>query len=137
MDEKTLKKMIDEALDLMQHAYAPYSKYNVGSTVLTARGNIYRGVNVENSSYGATICAERAAVLSAVTAEGPEMKLESVVVATHSSPAAGPCGMCLQVLSEFGDSNLEIVMVNDKGEVIKSTLEKLLPFSFKQVFLKK
>src|SRR4051812_20753184 len=84
-------------------AYAPYSKFYVGAALLTDKGNIYSGCNVENASYGLTICAERNAIFSAVNAEGPQMKISKMVVITSDHSEASPCGACRQVISEFSD----------------------------------
>ena len=101
MDEEVLDRLLDAATEAAQHSYSPYSGFPVGAAVLTAGGNIYAGTNIENASYGATVCAERVAIFKAVS-EG-EDKILALVVYTNAASYAFPCGMCLQVLSFSGD----------------------------------
>lgn len=124
-------ELIRRALAAQKHAYAPYSRYPVGCALL-AGGNVHEGANVENSSYGAAICAERSALVRAVYAG--DRLLDAVVVATDSSPPAAPCGICLQALTEFaGDPTaLRVVLVNPAGERRELTLAELLPFGFRR-----
>lgn len=124
-------ELIKHAIAASEKAYAPYSGYHVGSALLTQQGNLFTGANVENSSYGATICAERSAVLGAVSSEGPSMRLDTIVVVTGSSPPAAPCGLCLQVLVEFADDDATVILANRRGERIESRLGELLPKAFR------
>jgi cytidine deaminase len=121
--------LIAAALAARDRAYAPYSHYRVGSAVL-AGGKVYLGANVENASYGLTLCAERAAVSIAVL-DG-QRSIEAVALATDSSPPAAPCGMCLQTLAEFAadPAKLPVIAVNPKGERVRLTLAELLPHGF-------
>jgi cytidine deaminase len=124
-------ELVERAIAAQQRSYAPYSRYPVGCALL-AQGTVYEGANVENSSYGAAICAERSAITRAVYAG--EREIDAVVVATDSSPPAAPCGICLQTLSEFaGDPDaMRVVLVNPKGERIELTLAALLPHGFRR-----
>lgn len=124
MKDDDLIKMARQA---QANAYAPYSNYKVGAAILGGDGQIYTGVNVENGSYGLTICAERSAVFKAVTAGCREFK--KIVVYTKSSPPAAPCGACRQVLNEFSPG-MEVICANDKNEVKRYTLSELLPYGF-------
>ena len=100
-DELFLNRAIKAAADVRIHAYAPYSNYKVGAAIISYRTKkIYSGANVENSSYGATICAERSALLRAIADEGV-VGIETLVVVSSDSPPAPPCAQCLQVLAEF------------------------------------
>ncbi len=121
------QQLIDAALAARQHAYAPYSKFLVGAAVLADDGSITAGTNVENASYGLTICAERVAVTAAVSAGA--RKLLAVAVAT--SGAASPCGACRQVLAEFGGS-MDVILVDadDHDAFRTTTLDQLLPEQF-------
>jgi cytidine deaminase len=121
----TPEELIDAAKKARKKAYAPYSHYKVGAALLGKSGKVYTGCNVENASYGHTVCAERTAVLKAVS-EG-EMEFEAVAVVTKNG--GSPCGACRQVLSEFAPAL--IVYIADKdGEFRTTTLKKLLPDSF-------
>src|SRR5919202_1071488 len=102
-------QLLRAARDVMRKAHAPYSRFYVGAAVLTESGNVYTGCNVENASYGLTICAERNAIFAAVAAEsGPKMKLRAVAVANAADVACSPCGACRQVILEFGPEALVI-----------------------------
>ena len=121
------KSLIDTALHIRDWAYAPYSHYQVGASLLTASGKIYEGVNVENAVYPLTMCAERVAIYKAVS-EG-EREFTAMVIATENG--GSPCGSCRQALAEFG-LNTIVLTVDDAGKVhIDSTVEKLLPGAFR------
>lgn len=131
-DFNRLKKA---AFDVKRKAYSPYSGFQVGAALLTADGKVFSGCNVENASYGGTICAERGAIMKAVS-EGAKTPIEAVFVASSSSQAWPPCGMCLQVLSEFCRPTTFVAIFNrDKKEKIFQ-FSDLLPESFDVSYLK-
>jgi cytidine deaminase len=117
-----------DARDARSRAYAPYSKFKVGATVVDESGRHFHGCNVENASYGATVCAERNAILSAVAAGAKNLK--HVVVVTEMNPPAEPCALCLQVIGEFATAETQIWLADLKAvrEVLK--LKDLLPRHF-------
>lgn len=118
--------LIASAREARLRAYAPYSHFQVGAALLTRSGRVFQGCNVENLSYGLTICAERAAVCAAVAA-GEREFVAAVVVADSQEPVT-PCGACRQVLAEFCE-DLEVCSVNLEGVEYRTTLAALLPRS--------
>lgn len=121
------EKLVKHALEVQKNAYAPYSKFFVGAAVLAENGEIYTGVNVENAAYPSTICAERSAIVKAVS-DG-QRKLLGLAVVTRN--AGSPCGGCRQVMREFCDDSMPIILANEAGEVVDETdLGELLPRSF-------
>lgn len=121
-------RLIDAAVRVRKSAYAIYSEFEVGAAVLTESGDVFAGANVENASYGLTICAERAAVCAAIAAG--HKKIVAVAVATAGGHS--PCGACRQVLSEFGGA-MEVLLVDadDPTKVRTTSLDILLPEQFK------
>ncbi len=129
MTEPARDELIHAALEAQQRAYCPYSNFPVGAAIRTVSGKIYQGANVENVSYGLTVCAERVAAGTAVAAGDREFTAIAVV----SNGGASPCGACRQFLAEF-NANLRIIMVDslnpDHG--YQSTLDQLLPSRFEK-----
>ncbi|HVS03032.1 MAG TPA: cytidine deaminase [Thermoanaerobaculia bacterium] len=119
--------LVEAALAAQQRAYAPYSRFPVGAALLMEDGSVVAGCNVENRSFGLTVCAERNAVTTAV-ALGRTLPQAAVVV-TGTSPPSPPCGMCLESLAEFA-REMPILLVNPAGERVESRLEELLPCRF-------
>ena len=122
-----LKKLKTAAKAAAGRAYAPYSKFRVGSAVLTDTGRLFSGCNVENASYGLCQCAERTALFTAI-ASG-ERLVRAVAIFTPTAEATGPCGACRQALSEFGPEALVISTCNSSRR-LESTVATLLPASF-------
>ena len=124
---ESISQLTAAALAVRPRAHAPYSKFQVGAAILTASGEIFAGCNVENASYGLTICAERVAVGTAVAAGHKEI----VAVAVVSSGGHSPCGACRQVLSEFGPA-MEVILIDadDPTKTRTTTLAALLPEQF-------
>lgn len=115
-----------------RRAYAPYSRFEVGAAV-RAGGAVYSGCNVENASYGLTLCAERSAVSAAVAAGA--RRLDAVAVASGTPEPTPPCGMCLQTLAEFAGPELPVLLVGAGGTRVETTLGALLPRAFGKRFL--
>jgi cytidine deaminase len=130
----TPHNLVQMAIDAKSKAIPTYSNFHVGAALLTKSGKVYLGANIENSSYGLTICAERTAVFNAVL-EG-EREFESIAIAGDSDEHISPCGACRQVLMELCGKDLKVFMVNNKGEYKESVLSELLPYSFNKEFLK-
>ena len=129
MDTKTLRKLAQEA---SENAYSPYSKAKVGSAILMSDGTTYTGCNVENASYGGTICAERVAILKAVSEK--KMKIEKVYV--YTKEGWPPCGMCRQVMSEFASPSMEVIIGDVAGAEKTMKFSDLMPLSFTPEHLK-
>ncbi len=126
-------ELVKAAVAARQSAYAPYSGYTVGAAVLADNGNIYTGCNIENASYPAGICAERTAVFKAVS-EGAK-RIEALALSAGRKGEAAvsypsPCGICRQVMAEFGGEDMPILLVKGESDIKKYTLSELLPLSF-------
>lgn len=125
--EKT--KLLSRAKSMLPKAYAIYSQFRVGAAVLTEQGNIFAGCNVENGSYGLTICAERNAIAAAVAAEGGDkMKIRAIAVVNGQNTSCSPCGACRQVIWEFSRDAI-VIFQGDSGQQTLS-IEQLLPSGF-------
>jgi cytidine deaminase len=117
--------LVDAARAVQQRAYAPYSRFRVGCALEADDGRVFVGCNVENASYGLTICAERAAISAAVA--GGATRFRRAVVISDADPPAAPCGACRQVLSEFGDFRVDGV---GASRTVSWTVTELLPAAF-------
>ena len=124
MNEAELALLFRDARQARSHAYAPYSKFSVGAALLGASGTTFTGCNVENLSFGLTICAERAAVCSAITAG--ERNFTGLAIVAESVQPVTPCGACRQVLAEF-NPDLDICSSTTSGERFRARLSVLLP----------
>lgn len=126
----TVKQLLADARDAQSRSHSPYSKFPVGAALLCASGRIIHGTNVENASYGATICAERSAITAAVSS-GLQSFKAMAIVANGSKPPI-PCGMCLQVLAEFCSPNFELILAPTPAlkPVKRFRLKDLLPKTF-------
>ena len=130
-NKEYINLLFKEALKVRENAYVPYSKFKVGAAILTEKGNIYTGCNVENSSFGLTICAERNAVFKAIS--NGENKFKYMIVVADTKEPVSPCGACRQVVSEFGD--FEIILSNLNGDFKYTSVKELLPYNFSEEHL--
>ena len=126
LDAKVKKRLVQAARDSLNNAYAPYSNYKVGAALLTVTGKTICGANVENAVYPLTVCAERAAVFSAVS----EGERDFIAIAVVTKDGGSPCGSCRQVLAEFGLDIIVIVADTEGKTHYEKTVEQLLPESF-------
>ena len=124
------ENLVKEAFEAMKSAYAPYSNYHVGACVLCKDGRTFRGVNIENASYGATNCAERSAVFAAYSYGYRKNEIEAIAIVSDGARIGTPCGICRQVLEEFCDSDGFEVILARPGEVKTWLLKELLPLAF-------
>ena len=127
LDAKTERSLISKASKAADKAYSPFSKVKVGAAILTSDGRVFSGCNVENSSYGLSICAERTAAVKAVSSGAKSFK--AVAVVSNLEGLTYPCGACRQFLSEFGD-DIMVIVVAKKGNVMRHSLGELLPETF-------
>jgi cytidine deaminase len=131
LDSTTIERLLTVARDAATRAYVPYSAFPVGASVLTASGEVIGGVNIENASYGLTVCGERVAVFRAA-AEG-HRELRAVAVSAPRAPGTTPCGACRQVLNEFKGPDGDLRVILDNGPTHEPTivpLATLLPDAF-------
>lgn len=131
LDDATVERMVTDAREAAHQAYVPYSSFPVGASVLTGDGTVVSGVNIENASYGLTVCGERVAVFRAA-AEG-HREIRAVVVSALRAPGTPPCGACRQVLNEFKPRQGEMQVILDRGEDRSPRvmpLSALLPHAF-------
>ncbi len=126
-DERLLNTLIARARAASERAYCPYSNFRVGAALVTTSGDVYTGCNVENASYGLTICAERNSIFRMV-AEGGQV-IDTLVIYTPTQTPAAPCGACRQVIHEFAPES-RVVSVCDGTERIDTTIDRLLPRAF-------
>ncbi|TWT96963.1 Cytidine deaminase [Botrimarina colliarenosi] len=123
-----LDELVKTAVAIRERAYAPFSHFYVGAAILDDQGRVFAGVNVENSSYGLTICAERTAAGAAITAGAKEF----VAVAVATPGAAAPCGACRQFLYELGPQCAVLLVDSDSGKVVRTApLDEFLPNGFR------
>lgn len=118
--------LINEAVQAMDNAYAPYSNYHVGAAIRSADGKIYQGFNIENASYGLSVCAERTALFKGIT----DLNQAFTAIAVVTQNGGFPCGSCRQVLNEFSPQLKVLVSNRDKSQIQITTLSDLLPESF-------
>jgi len=125
---------LKQARAAQRKAYAPYSKYKVGAAILSKSGKIYAGANIENASYGATICAERTAIGNMIM--GGDIEILAIAVVTKDE--GNPCGICLQAINEFSpEPKLCQIVVPSKGGFVIRSLHELAPFLWKSNLVKK
>ena len=122
------RELFEKALEMLDFSYAPFSKFRVGTAVLAKDGRVFTGCNVENSSFGGTICAERTAICKAVSEGAREFEKIAIV---SSAGEAWPCGICRQFMKEFCDDDFEIITGNDVDNLRKYTMKEILPEGFK------
>ena len=127
-------KLYEAARGARERSYSRYSGFKVGAAIELEDGRIYTGCNVENSSYGGTVCAERVAIWKAVSENGPDpIRIKQVVVVTEASPAWPPCGLCRQIIGEFGTAkgqDVSVHAINLKGETRSWKFNELFPDAF-------
>lgn len=127
----TYQNLVQKAIDARKNSYSPYSNFKVGAALLTAENELYTGTNIENASYGLTVCAERTALLKAVSEGSVKFTALAVACDTDSFNDAYPCGACRQVMAEFLDDAADIIVSINTGEYRVHKMKELLPYAFK------
>ena len=122
------QELVDLAFEMLNRSYIPYSKFPVGAAIACADGTVFTGCNVENAAYGSTICAERTALVKAVS-EGHQNDLERIAIAGNSADYCWPCGPCRQMLYEF-NPNLTVLVARAVRQFVSFPLHELLPHGF-------
>lgn len=128
MVSRALEDLLERARAAAQNSYSPYSGFKVGAALRLSNGEIVSGTNVENVSYGATICAERSALVEAVSRFGPMIRVEAVAVANLNAAASPPCGACRQMLAEFTDAAAQVAFPVSDGICVMRFAE-LMPLA--------
>jgi len=130
MNNTDYKNLMKIALEYREKAYVPYSKFKVGAAVLFESGEIYGGCNIENASFGATNCAERTAIFKGVS-EG-ETKIKAIAEVGSLEEVTYPCGICRQVLCEFGVEDMVVILGKSEDDYIVTDLKSLMPGAFRK-----
>lgn len=133
-ENKHFEKLVPLAKSAFDKAYAPYSRFHVGAALVTKEGEFYKGCNVENASYGLTVCAERNCISAAVVDGAKDV--ECLVVYTEQEQLTPPCGACRQVIAEFLTEEGQVISVNHLNQSMAWNLEQLLPAAFTPKMLK-
>lgn len=129
-ERTVIGKLLGVAKEAMKNAYAPFSKFHVGAAILTDKGNIYRGCNVENASLGGTICAERGAAMASIASEGAS-RFRLIAIASKAEDPAPPCAICRQFLAQFMPPDSQVYLVSSKNGVLRHyNFGTLMPYAF-------
>lgn len=129
LSQTSLDELMKQAITAAENSYSPYSNFKVGAALLLSNGRTVTGTNVENVSFGLTICAERSALVRAVSEFGPAIRIAAVAVANLNSAASPPCGACRQMLAEFASPDAPIVFPAASGTK-KMRFDEVLPLGF-------
>ncbi|MEQ6377723.1 cytidine deaminase [Bacillaceae bacterium S4-13-58] len=124
------EQLMESARKMRENAYIPYSKFPVGAALLMKDGTVINGVNVENVSLGATNCAERTAIFTAVTNGYKKGDFQAIAIAGKTEDYLPPCSICRQVLAEFCSPDMPVYLTNEKNDILELTLKELLPYAF-------
>jgi cytidine deaminase len=130
VDSVNKEQLMESARKIKEAAYVPYSKFPVGVAILLKDGNVINGVNVENVSLGATNCAERTAIFTAITNGYHKGDFQAIAVAGDTVDFLPPCSICRQVLAEFCLPEMPVYLTNEKNDILELTLKELLPYAF-------
>ncbi|AIQ52155.1 cytidine deaminase [Paenibacillus sp. FSL R7-0331] len=127
------EQLMESARSVKKSAYMPYSKFPVGAALLLKDGTVINGVNVENVSFGATNCAERTAIFTAVTNGYTKGDLQAIAIAGDTENYLPPCSICRQVMAEFCSPDMPVYLTNNKRDILELKLRELLPYAFTEL----
>lgn len=130
INKEEIVKLYEEGVKARSNSYSPYSKFKVGAAVLLNNGNIVTGTNIENSSYGLTMCAERNALFATYAQGYKKDDIKALLIVANTDAPCSPCGACRQVISELVNNDASIILTNMKNDIKVLTVKDLLPFSF-------
>lgn len=130
METMNKEQLMESARSMKEKAYIPYSKFPVGAALLMTDGTVINGVNVENVSLGATNCAERTAIFTAVAQGYKKGDFQAIAVAGNTEDYLPPCSICRQVLAEFCSPEMPVYLTNEKKDILELALKELLPYAF-------
>ena len=126
----TYENLLSSAKAASENSYSPYSKFSVGAAILYESGNIFKGCNIENASYGLSLCAERAAITGAISS-GEKSKIEAIAIYSPNQKKCLPCGACRQWLYEFASNDTKIILEDENSNPLVMTLADIFPYGFK------
>jgi len=130
VSSKQNQRLLAAAQKAMKHAYAPYSQFKVGAALLTSKGKVFSGCNVENASYGLSNCAERTAIFTAIAESGPRLDIRAIAVVNDQGVPCSPCGACRQTIHEFSAPDTIIFFPGENNTLAQTTMAELLPAAF-------
>lgn len=136
-DQKLNSELKDLAIKAMEFSHSPYSTKRIGAAIRLSNGQIYSGCNIENASYGGTVCAERVAIWKAFSENKKPVHVTHVAVASAEDSPWPPCGFCRQVLAEFAKPDTEVILTNTTGKEKAISFKELFPFAFEPEHLNK
>lgn len=130
MNKQQIDKLVEEAKNIKPNSYSPYSKFRVGAAIKMDDGEIITGVNIENVSFGATNCAERSAIFTAISQGYSPKSIKGIAVSGDTEDFLPPCSICRQVMVEFCDPDTPVYLTRNDGKVLETNLEELVPYAF-------
>lgn len=133
MEQAMINQLMEQAREIKKRSYSPYSKFPVGAAMLMKDGNVITGVNVENVSFGATNCAERTAIYTAVTKGYGPKSIQAIAVSGDTEAFLPPCSICRQVLVEFCEPDVPVYLTRRDGAIYETTVAELVPLAFEKL----
>lgn len=133
MKQEIIDNLVQAAKDIKKNSYSPYSNFPVGSAILMNDGQVFTGVNVENVSFGATNCAERSAIFTAISHGYQPKTIEAIAVSGDTEDFLPPCSICRQVMVEFCNADTPVYLTRKDGQVLETSVSELVPYAFESM----